>query len=214
MDLKTYPHEYCKAFDENFRPIICLIKNGTNTPPPNHNPHPPNHHPPPPNNNPPPYPILQPPFPDDSDYDDEDCSCEVTCVPIIVNQRSFGNFLPRRYYQKRKKRTTTTSYRCKPCGAECPVATSLKPRCNCVIPASKAECTCSANCAMFRYEPFFFPNSDDFDDVNCIISVSALEDWRLGEERPPYSCECQRSKEAENSRRPDFVCICQRVPFD
>lgn len=209
--------EYCKAFDVNFRPIICILKNGTQTAPPNYHQHPPP--PPPPPQHPTQYPILQPSFtPDtdsDSDDDDDECSCEVTCIPRIVNQRAIQKNYYHQIILKRFKRTSTTSYRCRSCGTECPVSTLRQPTCNCVIPATKSECSCTATCASFRFNPFYFQSfNDETDDANCILSVNALEDWRLGEERPPYVCDCKRSKEAENTSRPDFICVCQRVSRD
>lgn len=200
--------EYCKAWDENFQPIICIIKNASHNRP---------HHPPPTQ-----YPILQPTNPDytDSDEDEDDeCSCEVTCTPRIINQRSLDmplQVLNNSVALKRRKRTTTTSYRCRSCGTPCSVTTNRPPTCYCTVPTNRSECTCAATCAMFRNPPVYFQRNFyyDMDEANCIFTVNALEDWRLGEERPPYSCDCRRSKEAEGTNRPDFICICQRAMRD
>lgn len=141
----------------------------------------------------------------------------MTCIPRIIHQRSLtqaNNFLNYGHTLLRSKRTTTTGYRCRPCGTECSVATTRPPKCYCVIPTTRSECTCTATCASFRYfPPFFFQKQNDGeDDANCIFSVTKLEDWQLGEERPPYVCDCKKSKQAMNSLNPDFICICQRIP--
>jgi len=178
--------EYCQAFDSNFRPIICILKNSTGTSAPHR---PPEHHPV--------YPILYPdyngpPHPDFDTDDDAECSCDTDCYPIITNSNDTG-----------------VNYRCRSCGSSCYVRGS-RTRCSCATPSANSTCTCSATCAMFRHYSHYEDDDDSNEDSNCIFNVN-LTDTRLGVEQRPYNCECCRSKSAQVTSEPDFVCICQRV---
>jgi hypothetical protein len=110
---------------------------------------------------------------------------------------------------------TGISYNCRSCGTSCSVRGSTA-RCNCATPNGNATCVCTTTCASFRHYSHYEHVDDDDDDddssegSNCIFNVN-ITDTRISQELRPYNCECCRSKAAEVTSEPDFVCICQRI---
>ncbi|CAG7667361.1 unnamed protein product, partial [Allacma fusca] len=97
---------------------------------------------------------------------------------------------------------------CRPCGNHCDVTTAVSPRCSCASVGSglssssgrrPQRCNCGVTCASNPWK-----DQDPF----CIFNITGLQS--AGDPRP-VRCECCKSKLAENSDYPDFVCICQRV---
>ncbi|OXA55377.1 uncharacterized protein LOC110849213 [Folsomia candida] len=184
--------QYCRAFDDSFRPMICILKNSNNStntvdtypqdtvapdyailipekikakfrPKLRPRPKPRPRPRPRPNFHRPP-PIYIPSKPDYGDGWDSDSDEDCSCDT---------NCYP--VIANQNPNVTGVSYRCRSCGSMCWVRSLASTNCSCAVPSGNATCTCVANCASFRdglgFADLRNTASEEIDDVGVADDI-------------------------------------------